>query len=185
MAAWWADQMSIESDVRQWSREVLEVPNKHLNGLPACPYAKQTWQDNKVLVVETDYVYAEAMMNCASFGELNKDVVVVASYEIPDSESFYSFVEALNDTFPELHCMEFHPDYGAEDAELDFLTDNDWESEVEQPYCMIFIQDLEKIVEASDRLEKLGYYDNYPSDEYDALVRYRRERLVGDDDDPD
>jgi len=177
--------VSIEADLKAWSREVLEVPNEHLNGLPPCPYARKAWADNKVLVVETDYIYAEAMMHCATFDALNKDVVVVASYAMPDIDTFSSFVEGLNRSFPELHCMEFHPDYGAEDAELDFLTDNDWESEIDQPYCMIFVQGLEKIVTASDRLEYLGYYDNYPSDEYDALVRRRRERLTGADDDPD
>lgn len=174
----------IEADIRRWSREVLEVPNKHLNGLPACPYAKQAWKNNKVLVVETEYVYAEAMMYCASFDELNKDLVVVASYAIPDSESFYSFVEALNQTFSELHCMEFHPDYGAEDSELEFLTDNDWESDFGEPYCMIFIQNLEKVVEASDRLEQLGYYKAFPDDEYQTLVVDRKERL-GVKNDPD
>jgi hypothetical protein len=73
--------------------------------------------------------------------------------------------------------MQFHPDYGAEDAELDFLTDNDWDSSVEQPYCMLFIQDLEKVVRASDKLEVLGYYRAYPPDEYLALVVNRKRRL--------
>jgi len=174
----------IEADIRRWSREVLEVPNKHLNGLPACPYAKQAWKNNKVLVVETEYVYAEVMMNCASFEELNKDLVIVASYAIPDSDTFFDFVQSLNGIFPELHCMEFHPDYGAEDSELGFLTDNDWESDFEAPYCMIFIQNLEKVVEASDRLEQLGYYKSFPDDEYTALVVDRKERL-GAKNDPD
>lgn len=169
--------MSIEADIRRWSREVLEVPNKHLNGLPACPYAKQAWKNDKVMVVETDYIYAEAIMHCASFSELNKDLVIVASYATPESEAFFSFVETLNTTFPELYCMEFHPDYGPEDAELEFLTDNDWESEVEAPYCMIFIQNLETVVEASDKLEALGYYKSFPDDEYKALVVKRREKL--------
>jgi len=177
--------MSIEADLKAWSREVLEVPNEHLNGLPACPYARRAWKEKQVLVLETDYIYAEAMYACASFSELGKRLVVVASYAIPDIDTFSNFVEGLNRSFLELHSMEFHPDYGAEDAELDFLTDNDWESEVGQPYCMIFIQDLSDVVKSSDRLEQLGYYDNYPSDEYDALVRKRRERLTGADDDPE
>lgn len=177
--------MSIEADLRRWSREVLEVPSKHLNGFAPCPYANKAWKDKQVLVVETDYIYAEAMYNCANFGALNKRLVVVASYAIPDIDSFNSFVDGLNRSFPELHCMQFHPDFGAEDAELDFLTDNDWESDIEASYCMIFIQDLADVVEASDKLGKQGYYKGYPDDEYEALVVERKQRLVGADNDLD
>jgi hypothetical protein len=76
-----------------------------------------------------------------------------------------------------LHCMEFHPDYDAEDAELDFLLEATWESSIQRPYCMLFIQDLAKVVTASDKLKALGYYDAYPPDEYEALVVQRKRRL--------
>jgi len=170
--------MSIESDVRRWSREVLEVPNKHLNGFPACPHAKQAWRNDAVAVIETDYIYADAMGTCSSFSSMGKDVVVVASYAIPDIDEFNEFVDALNSTFPDVHCMQFHPDYGPEDAELEFLTDNVWESDIDDPYCMIFMQELEPLVEASDRLKQLGYYSAFPDDEYEALVVKRKERLL-------
>jgi hypothetical protein len=73
--------------------------------------------------------------------------------------------------------MQFHPEYDAGDAELDFLTDNDWVSGEEQAYAMLFIQDLRAVVDASDRLERLGYYKAYPPDEYEALVVNRKRRL--------
>jgi len=40
----------IINDVRKWSEHFLEIPNKHLGGFPACPFAKKTWQDNKVII---------------------------------------------------------------------------------------------------------------------------------------
>jgi len=167
----------IKQDLRSWSREVLEVPNPHLGGIPACPYAKQAWKEDKVLVIETDNIYAAALTACSRFTQYDKDLVVVASYNLPDVEHLHEYADVLNQTFQSLHCMQFHPDYGAEDAELDFLTDNDWDSSVEQPYCMLFIQDLEKVVRASDKLEVLGYYKAYPPDEYLALVVNRKRRL--------
>ena len=39
----------IKKDVRKWSEHFLEIPNKHLGGFPACPFAKKTWKDNKVV----------------------------------------------------------------------------------------------------------------------------------------
>jgi hypothetical protein len=168
---------TIEEDLRSWSREVLEVPNRHLKGLPACPYARQAWKEDKVLVTETDNIFSASMTACTLFSEFNKDLVVIASYEVPDINHLHGFVHGLNQCFPDLHCMEFHPDYGAEDAELDFLTDNEWGSAVELPYCMIFVQGLREVVVASDKLKTLGYYDAYPPDEYEALVAQRKRRL--------
>ena len=41
------------ADLRDWSKTVLEVPNDALKGLPACPYAREAWKQNKVNVIET------------------------------------------------------------------------------------------------------------------------------------
>ena len=40
----------ITDDVRKWSKHFLEVPNLHLGGVPACPFAKKAWLDKKVIV---------------------------------------------------------------------------------------------------------------------------------------
>ena len=40
----------IIEDVRIWSKHFLEVPNLHLGGVPACPFAKKAWLDKKVWV---------------------------------------------------------------------------------------------------------------------------------------
>ena len=169
----------IEADLRSWSRKVLEVPHSALKGLPPCPYARQAWRDNKVLVVEAQDVFAESARRCRLFPDNDYDLVVVASYDLPLLSLFHDFIDCgLNAVFPTLHCMGFHPDYGADDAGLDFLADNDWESAVAEPYCMIFIQDLREVVAASDKLDRLGYYEAYPSDEYEELVVARKRRLT-------
>jgi len=172
--------MSIEADLRSWSREVLEIASAHLNGLPPCPYAKQAWAEDRVAVIETDRILLDTLKACTEFHLRNKDLVVVASHYIPDIEELQEFVDTLNEAFPQIHCMPFHPDYDAEDAGLEFLTDNDWESEIDDLYCMVFIQDLRAVVSASDKLERLGYYAAYPPDEYDTLVTARRRRLANE-----
>jgi hypothetical protein len=72
--------------------------------------------------------------------------------------------------------MGFHPEYGAEEADLDFLYDHDWASSIEEEYAMMFIQSLSQVDDASLKLEKLGYYNVYPKEEYEALVLERRQR---------
>jgi hypothetical protein len=178
-----ADQVSIETDLRNWSREVLEVPSAHLKGMPPCPYAKQAWKQGKILVIESDNFEEDVARYCRDFYEFGKELIVVATYDIPDMDDLTEFTQALNDRHPSLHCMQFHPDYGADDADMDFLTDNDWESSSEYEYCMLFIQDLRLVVAASDRLEPLGYYSAYPRDEYEELVVNRKRRLTNANED--
>ena len=168
----------IEKDLRSWSVEVLEVPNHDLKGLSPCPYAKNAWEKDKVLVIQTDDIFAESLRQCSDMPLTDKELIVVASYDIPEIDKFNKYVQNLNILFDTLHCMEFHPDYGAEDADLDFLYENDWESSLDKPYCMVFIQDLEQVVLASDKLQTLGYYDVYPDEEYEELVVNRKRRLT-------
>ena len=169
--------MSIEDDLRNWSSQVLEVPNAVLGGLPACPYAKEAWKQNKVKVIETANLGIETICQARKFDN-TYDLVVVASYYYPSQYQLKEFTTFLNDLYTprDLHIMEFHPDYGAEDADLDFLYEHEWESDIEDEYAMLFIQSLSKVDDASLRLEKLGYYDVYPKDEYEALVLDRRKR---------
>jgi len=167
----------IENDLRSWSREVLEVPNEHLKGMPPCPYAKEAWKKDKVFVIETDDIISTTCNTTSFFYDYEKDLLVVASFNMPDIDEFNGFVDELNRKEETLHCMGFHPDYDAEDADLDFLTDNDWESSIDKSYCMIFIQDLEQVVRASDKLKRLGYYEVYPESEYQELVVERKRRL--------
>lgn len=169
--------MNIEEDLRSWSRNVLEIPNDTLGGLPACPYAKKAWKQNKVKVIETESMGIESICQARKFDN-TYDLVVVSSYTFPSHYAFTDFVDFLNDTFSkdDLHVMGFHPEYGAEDAELDFLYEHDWESSIEEDYAMIFIQSLSQVDDASQGLEKLGYYSVYPEDEYKSLVLDRRAR---------
>ena len=170
--------MVIEKDLRSWSREVLEVPNKSLNGLPACPYAREAWKQNKVRVVETDHIGVETILQANKFNNNQYELVVVASYKFPTPYQFTDFIGFLNDTYSwcDLHIMGFHPEYGAEEADLDFLYDHDWASSIEEEYAMMFIQSLSQVDDASLKLEKLGYYNVYPKEEYEALVLERRQR---------
>ncbi len=168
----------IKADLRSWSQEVLEVANPALNGLPACPYAQKAWKENKVSVVETDHIGIETISQANKFENNDYELIIIASYKFPTPYQFTEFIEFLNDTYSwsDLHIMGFHPEYGAEEAELDFLYDHDWASSIDEEYAMMFIQSLSQVDDASLKLEKLGYYNVYPKEEYEALVLERRQR---------
>lgn len=170
----------IEQDIRNWSKHVLEIPNPYLpNNLPACPYAKRAWADNKVRVIETDTIMSAVTKEIREFHDHDFDLTIVASYKLPPAEMFWEITEILNDIHAadDIHVMVFHPDYGAEEADLDFLYDHEWESGIERDYCMAFIQRLSQVDEASRHLEKLGYYEAFSEKDYQNLVTDRRRRL--------
>ena len=73
----------IRADLRSWSQEVLEVANPALNGLPACPYAREAWKKNKVDVVETDHIGIETIAQANKFENNDYELVVIASYKFP------------------------------------------------------------------------------------------------------
>ena len=75
----------IKADLRSWSQEVLEVANPALNGLPACPYAREAWKKNKVDVVETDHSGIETIAQDKKFEDNEYKRDVIASYKFPNT----------------------------------------------------------------------------------------------------
>ena len=117
----------IESDVRKWSHDFLEVPNEKLNGLPPCPYAKQAWLDDKV-VFSINTGLDGLAKEVADFESHDYDIVVWANEVLPDMHYLDGWCDGVNEAMSiagkDMHLMVFHPDYDAEEAGLDFLVDD-------------------------------------------------------------
>jgi hypothetical protein len=80
--------------------------------------------------------------------------------------------EALSIAGIDMHLMVFHPDYDAADAGLGFLDDDVTDENL--VYCMVFVQRLSLLDDASVSLEKSGYYKYFPDEVYQSLVIDRR-----------
>ena len=93
----------ITDDVRKWSEHFLEVPNKHLGGFPACPFAKKTWQDNKVVVeIKRKYKQYKAELN-AHIKQLNFSVHEILIFCDPyfnySLDEFQNIIDAYNNWY--------------------------------------------------------------------------------------
>lgn len=167
---------AIEEDIRIWSHEFLEKPNAKLNGLPPCPYAKQAWLEDKVTFsINTGL---EGLVKAVEeFDSHDYDIVIWATYYLPDMEYLDGFCDGINEAMSiagkDMHLMVFHPDYDAEEAGLDFLVEADT-GDPELVYCMVFVQKLSLLDDASISLEKSGYYQYFPEQTYESLVVDRR-----------
>lgn len=167
---------AVEADIRKWSKDFLEVPSETLGGLPPCPYAKQAWLENKVkFSINTDI--DELVKEIKEFDTHSYDIVVWASELLPDVQYLDGFCDGMNEALAignqDIHLMVFHPDYDANDAGLEFLINEDV-TDSSLTYCMVFVQRLSLLDDASVSLAKTGYYRHFPEEVYNSLVLHRR-----------
>ena len=179
------DRTEIIDDVRLWSKHYLEVPNLHLGGVPACPFAKKTWHDKKVWVSvkskgstyktelnnhikNLDFSVSEILVFCDPYYSYSPDDLYVATED-------YNFFYNSQD----IYFMSFHPQNPATVDEQEFLVAP--EGKIPQvdsslKYSMMLVQKFSQLQQASDKLKKQGYYSKWPKGYYRDVVVSREEK---------
>lgn len=170
----------VEADIREWSQNFLEVPSEALGGLAPCPYARTAFLNDKVKFSINTGV-GGLSLEVSSFQKHDYDIVIWADETLPEVGYLDGFCDAINKTMAasDMHLMMFHPDYPADDAGLDFLVDHSVSEDSDLTYCMVFVQNLSKVDDASVCLEKTGYYEYFPEDVHNELVLERRKLRYG------
>jgi hypothetical protein len=173
----------IINDVRKWSEHFLEIPNKHLGGFPACPFAKKTWHDNKVVVeVKRKNKWYKTELN-AQLKQLDFHVHEILIFCDPyfnySLEDFQDIIDAYNDWYnkKDIFFMGFHPLNPANEEEQEFLVTPNGETpivESDLSYSMMLIQKFSQLQEASDKLHRQGYYKLWPKGYYQDVVVSRQ-----------
>ena len=162
----------VKKDVRKWSEHFLEIPNKHLGGFPACPFAKKTWKDDKVVVeVKRKYKQYKAELN-AQLKQLDFSVHEILIFCDPyfnySLEDFQEIIDAYNSWYnkKDIYFMGFHPLNPANEEAPTV------ESDLE--YSMMLAQKFSQLQEASDKLHRIGYYKKWPTGYYQDVVVSRQ-----------
>ena len=173
----------VKEDVRKWSLHYLEVPNVHLGGMPACPFAKKTWSDNKVLVeVKRKYKQYKAELN-AQLKQLDfsvHEILIFCDPYFNDSlEDFQEIIDAYNSWYnkKDIFFMGFHPHNPANEEEQEFLVTPNGDTPVVEDsidYSMMLAQKFSQLQEASDKLHRIGYYKLWPTGYYKDVVVSRQ-----------
>ena len=95
------DKTEIVTEIRGWSKHVLEPRNSEFNDIPACPYAKAAWEDNKVEVIFKEdksiqspvatifYEYYNSREDLNNYINLNRNLFqcIVSNLDIPFGQS--------------------------------------------------------------------------------------------------
>ncbi len=165
---------TIKEDILSWSKDFLEIPNKHLNNFPVCPYAKKTRLDIHINILEhNDFsTYREAVIKEAENFKGKISIVACSDLSITADE-LADYIHALNYVYVprDVYLMASHPEDF--DEEIDFLQDTAWESH--NDFLMVLIQSFDELEEASTSLKKIGYYDNWNEDYFSGTVEQRKQ----------
>jgi len=177
----------IHEEIRLWSKHYLEVRNKHLNGLPACPFARKSWAQNKVdiQIRNTDQGYTRDLHKHVKKLDFDKKELLIfcdTNFKQYSLNKFQSIIDNFNGRYnkKDIYFMGFHPYNPPNKEEQEFLLDPTGdasdlpESKIE--FSMMLIQKFSQLYEASDRLHRMGYYDEWPTDYYHEVVSSRQQQ---------
>ena len=169
----------VKQDVRKWSEHFLEIPNKHLGGYPACPFAKKTWKENKALVeIKRKHKWYKSELN-AQLKHLDFSTHEILIFCDPyfnySLEEFQDIIDAYNEWYnkKDIFFMGFHPLNPANEEEQEFLVSPNGDTptvESNLQYSMMLIQKFSQLQEASDKLQRIGYYEKWPKGYYKDVV---------------
>ena len=169
----------IIEDVRIWSKHFLEVPNLHLGGVPACPFAKKAWLDKKVWVaVKTkNSTYKKELNDCLKNLDFTKKEILIFCdpYFSYSPDELHVATEDFNEWYnrKDFYFMSFHPSNPATEEEQKFLVSPNNDTNLSGPdykYSMMLVQKFSQLQEASDKLHKQGYYKMWPDEYYQDVV---------------
>ncbi len=169
---------TITEDIISWSKDFIELPNKHLGNVPACPYAKRARLNNKLRIIElhkSDTLLETIVYECQNIKKFNKQITIIGCDDLfYTADELNNFIHAFNHIFvpKDVYLMCFHPEDEEEDEPVTFLEDTDWVPDNE--FLMVLIQPFEELEKASANLDKIGFYRSWPSDYYEGTVKKRQ-----------
>ena len=177
----------IHEEIRLWSKHYLEVRNKHLNGLPACPFARKSRAQNKVdiQIRNTDQGYTRDLHRHVKKLDFDKKELLIfcdVNYKQYSLNKFQGIVDNFNGRYnkKDIYFMGFHPYNPPNKEEQEFLLDPTGDAsdlpESKIQFSMMLIQKFSQLYEASDRLHRMGYYDKWPTDYYHEVVSSRQQQ---------
>lgn len=164
---WEEASVLIAQEIQLWSETVLEKASPLFGGLPPCPYARQAWLRNVVMIHVTPDI--DAVLEVKAFHPPTDDLIHLMAwteYDEMTPAEFDSWIEEQNKNHFGVWIMGFHPD-----SPEDPLTP-EFEGLGADDYAIILVQSYTHLIEASERLRHTQYYANFP----DADIKYIEQR---------
>jgi hypothetical protein len=161
------DLNTAKQDLSDWIINFLDIPQKNLNDIAPCPFAKAALLNNKIkFIVGSESVIQDMLMLNAQWNNEYEGVVLIYPTDI-DTKKFVTSVAEVNEKYYQhsgLLALEDHPQISEDIAGLRFNN---------HKYAIVIVQQAEKLRKASEMLAKRGYYKNWTLNDLDAVVNWR------------
>tara|TARA_Y100001973_G_C5175130_1_gene321435 strand:- start:73 stop:696 length:624 start_codon:yes stop_codon:yes gene_type:complete len=156
-------EKEVSEEIRAWSLHALEKPNPAYNNFPPCPFAAKAWQDEKVgILFKYDDSFQPLYSVISSYDDQFELVILIDFNYNENEEAFHAYLEDLNEAIADgifidkdIYLMGFHP----ETESNEIIENNDFETNAEEAYGIIFIQRLSLLHKTSEKLKKTTYYN--------------------------
>ena len=167
---------NLQADLETWIHDWVSVYNEKLQSVP-CPFAKQAYVDNKILIRELKRVDTLTMADYFAAEIENytyhwpKDIEVVAlgcDPNLIDSNELSDIVKRCNEGFLKNRgyiALEDHPD-SLEIISGEIMNQGSW--------ALVLVQAKDKLAKASAMLERQGYYKTWSQENLDDVVNWRK-----------
>ena len=147
---------NLRVELSNWISNYLDVPSPFYNGMKPCPWASAAWEADRVGIrVGTIKDVHEAVIGWDGSKEI--EIVALGS----GWETLEAYCEGLNRSHASLYLMAHLPGGEISDPSLDA---EEWGEVIEEPYAVVFIQDLCDLNRKSRMLANTNYYDRCSSD---------------------
>jgi len=154
-------------DIQKWIEEFVSEHNTEIGQVP-CPFAKEAMLKERINYVSGGKHTITPLLDSLAdnWDDKYEVVVVYADKDELTPNQLRILVEDFNKFArdKDVVALEDHPD----DPEiLNGVSMNFGKA------ILILVQRLSKLNKASDILKKKGYYDNWPKENYDDVVKWR------------
>ena len=156
-----------KSFLTDWVVNFLDVPQKVLNDIAPCPFAKAAVIKGKInFVLGSDSIVQDMLAQSANWDEKYEGVVLIYPHDI-NPEKFVDSVNYVNEMYYQnngLIALEDHPQINETICNINFNN---------KKYAVVIIQRAEKLKNATESLHKLGYYKNWSQYDLNSVVNWR------------
>lgn len=160
-------------EIKQWIEEFVSVKNEKLDKIP-CPFAKQALLDSTIEYKEFNDSGVSSLRHQlyeivnTEWDDTNEVLVLYAETSTMSPDELSSTVLQFNNTCKHLDldlvALEDHP----HDPEILNGVEMNFGKAI-----LVLIQRLSKLNRASAILKQKGYYDNWPEENYNDVVKWR------------
>ena len=140
--------MNSSEDIKNWIFNILSKNTKEFNNFPICPYAKDAWIENKILVKDIKYFELEAHLIMRE----NFNKVTILVLDPTTVRPFYLNELAKRYTDKNFIILIDHPD---EEEKVGDIVLNMGK------YALVFIQPRKELELGRKYLLEKGYYNNF------------------------